>query len=65
MGNLNKKSTYLGDGLYATDDGFMIELSCERENGKHWVGLEDEVLSSLIRFLEKSRDVKITIEKNP
>jgi len=35
--------TYLGDGLYASYDGFMITLRAPRTNGDHWVGLEPEV----------------------
>jgi len=54
--------TYLGDGLYASDDGFMLTLRAPRENGDHWVGLEDEILHNLFKFLERSRGVKITVE---
>lgn len=55
--------TYLGDGLYAKDDGYHIVLWTERTGeGVHYVALEDSVLDSLVRFIERERDVKVTIE---
>ena len=32
--------TYLGDGLYASFDGFSFVLRAPREGGNHWVALE-------------------------
>lgn len=58
-----KQEVYLGDGLYAVDRGFMFDLWCERENGKNWVALEDEVLQAFFRFIEKTRGVKIEVKK--
>lgn len=57
------KETYLGDGLYASDDGWMFWLRAPREDGDHRVALESEVLDEFFRFIEKSRGVKITVEK--
>jgi hypothetical protein len=57
------KETYLGDGLYASDDGFQIKLRAPRENGDHVVYLEPEVVHEFMRFLEKARGLKITAEK--
>ena len=45
-----KDESYLGDGLYASFDGFMITLRAPRENGDHWVGLEPETLKALVDF---------------
>lgn len=59
----NKKEAYLGDGLYASDNGFQLWLRAPRMDGDHEVALEDDVLSEFFRFIEKSRGVKITIEK--
>lgn len=56
---------YLGDGLFVSDDGYMIILSAPRQEGEHWVGLEPEVLDSLFHYIEKKRGVKITVEKAP
>jgi hypothetical protein len=58
----HQNESYLGDGLYARDDGFMIVLRAPREDGDHWVGLEAPVLSSLLEFIEKARGVKISVK---
>jgi hypothetical protein len=61
------KEVYLGDGLYASFDGFMITLRAPRSNGDHWVGLEPEVyrefkmfgdacMEELRREMEKARE---------
>ncbi len=47
--------TYLGDGLYASFDGFMITLRAPREHGDHWVGLEPQILAALIEFAQENR----------
>jgi hypothetical protein len=48
---MNKENeTYLGDGLYASFDGWMIRLRAPRLDGDHWVGLEPEVFDSLLAF---------------
>lgn len=57
------KETYLGDGLYASDDGFQIALRAPREVGDHFVYMEPEVISAFIRFLETSRGLKIDVQK--
>jgi hypothetical protein len=44
-----QKETYLGDGVYASYDGFQIWLRTPREEGDHRIALEPEVLA---RFLE-------------
>jgi hypothetical protein len=49
------KETYLGDGLYASFDGFMLVLRAPRTEGDHWVGLEPEVYDALIRFVAEVR----------
>lgn len=45
--------TYLGDGLYASYDGYAIRLRAPRASGDHWVGLEPDVMRNLIRFAER------------
>lgn len=60
---MNANETYLGDGLYARDDGFQIWLRAPRENGDHEVALEPSVLSEFMSFLERSRGVKISVQK--
>lgn len=51
------KKTYLGDGLYASDDGFMITLTAPRENGDHYVVMEPDVFLAFMLFLEKNRGI--------
>lgn len=48
------EETYLGDGLYASFDGFMITLRAPRQGGDHHVSLEPDVLASFIRYLHRN-----------
>lgn len=48
--------TYLGDGLYASFDGFQIRLRaprCGREDTDHCVYLEPSVYAALCEFGDK------------
>lgn len=45
--------SYLGDGLYASFDGFTIWLRAPREGGDHYVGLEPAVFVELLRYAEE------------
>ena len=45
--------TYLGDGLYASFDGWMITLSAPREHGEHYIALEPEVFEALLQYAMK------------
>ena len=45
--------SYLGDGLYATFDGWQIVLRAPRADGDHRVALEPEVYTALLRFAER------------
>lgn len=55
--------TYLGDGLYAVDHGFQIELYTGNENAKeNSVYLDGPTLAGFLSFIEISRGVKITID---
>ena len=47
--------TYLGDGLYASYDGFQIRLYTERGNGTHEVFLDDRTLTAFERFVAELR----------
>lgn len=38
---------YLGDGVYATFDGYQVILTTERLDGVHWVAVEPQVLTAL------------------
>lgn len=43
--------TYLGDGLYASFDGFRIKLRAPRLEGDYEVYLEPQVLQAFQRFV--------------
>lgn len=45
------REVYLGDGLYASFDGYMIKLRAPRREGEHEVFLEPAVLDSLLAFV--------------
>lgn len=51
--NKHSKEIYLGDGLYASFDGYHINLRAPRELGDHHVSLEPEVYESLIEYRNK------------
>jgi hypothetical protein len=44
------KETYLGDGLYASFDGWQFKLRAPREDGDHVVYLDPDVYRSFERF---------------
>ena len=41
---------YLGDGLYASFDGYQFVLRAPREDGDHWVALEPSTLVAFDEF---------------
>jgi len=45
--------TYLGDGLYASFDGYMIILRAPRAEGDHWIALEPKVYANLVTFVKE------------
>lgn len=45
--------TYLGDGLYASFNGYMIVLRAPRMEGDHHVGLEPDVLREFIHYAKR------------
>lgn len=46
-----ERETYLGDGLYASFDGFQINLRAPRARGDDWVALEPAVWTELLRYI--------------
>lgn len=58
-----KDKTYLGDDLYASDDGFQICLTAQRGYVNHEVYLDPGVLLKFFRFVEKTRNIKIVIKR--
>jgi hypothetical protein len=46
------KETYLGDGLYASFDGWQFKLRAPRDGGDHEVYLDDVVLAAFEAFVK-------------
>lgn len=49
------KGDYLGDGLYASFDGWQFRLWTERETGVHEVFLDPETLESFLAYVKQAR----------
>lgn len=47
-----EREEYLGDGLYASFDGWQVRLRAPREHGDHEVYLEQSTLQALLQFLD-------------
>jgi hypothetical protein len=47
---------YLGDGLYASFDGYGIGLHAPRLEGDHWVYLEPDTYESLLCYVESLKE---------
>ncbi len=41
---------YVGDGVYASNDGWHVILETERENGTNQIYLEPEMLSLVMEY---------------
>lgn len=54
MSAMNKE-IYLGDGLYASFDGYQITLRAPRAEGDHFVALEPAVLRAFERYVAELR----------
>lgn len=46
-----ERETYLGDGVYASFDGYQIWLRAPRETGDHMVALEADVYDALVAYV--------------
>lgn len=51
-----QKETYLGDGLYASFDGWQVWLRAPRPDGDHLVALEPEVLVALLQYIQQLKN---------
>jgi len=54
--------TYLGDGLYASFDGFCVWLRTPRPEGDHRVALEPEVWRALRAWIDSHSLLKLHME---
>jgi hypothetical protein len=62
MSTLDQHDSYLGDGVYASFDGFQIWLAVNRPDNKQ-VALEPQVLKALIAYVSRVYGLKITVTK--
>jgi hypothetical protein len=53
---MSGKETYLGDGLYASFDGWQFCLRAPRENGDHFVYMEASVLRAFQAFVKRATE---------
>lgn len=56
--------TYIGDGVYAYDDGDTVKLITQREGGWESIYLDSSFLSSLFALMERTRKFKIGVTWN-
>lgn len=58
----NNKQVYLGDGLYVSFDGYQFVLVAPRKNNeRHWVALEPNVLRSFLDFVGHVTASKVSV----
>jgi sialic acid synthase SpsE len=50
----HEREVYLGDGLYASFDGYHFILRAPREGGDHYVALEPAVFAVLLKFRKET-----------
>jgi hypothetical protein len=62
---MNGHETYLGDGCYASWDGWQVKLRAPREGGDHVVFLEDGLtLQAFFEFID-TLPIKIGASSEP
>ena len=60
---LGPLESFLGNGIFASDDGSVIHLRNSTEDGESNIELTPHALDSFFRYIEYKRNVKITIGK--
>jgi hypothetical protein len=60
---VSKEKVYIGDGVFASNDGMHVILETERENGINIIYLDDVVLDQLFRYIERIHGVEITMKE--
>jgi len=54
---MEREATYLGDGVYASHDGFHVWLAVNHhENNVVVVALEPQVLANLVKYVEMLKE---------
>jgi hypothetical protein len=60
----DQKDAYLGDGVYASFDGWQIWLAVNHHENKQ-VAIEPTVLMMLLAYAESVYNLKITVTQEP
>ena len=60
---MTMNDTYLGDGVYASYDGYLIWLALRGEYYTHRIALEPDVLAAFDEFRAKLRDTPFVEEE--
>lgn len=55
------EETYLGDGLYASYDGYQLKLRAPREEGDHIVYLEPSTLLALNDYIISLEQINVAV----
>jgi hypothetical protein len=53
---MSTDEVYLGDGLYASFDGYQFTLRAPRAEGDHYVALEPLVMDKFMAYVKKTTD---------
>ena len=62
---MSQHETYLGDGLFASWDGWQVKLRAPREGGDHVVFLEDGLtLEAFLEFLRCTPDKATRLKRS-
>jgi len=64
MSTDNQHDAYLGDGVYASFDGYQIWLAVNHHENKQ-VAMEPTVLLSLLAYAERVHGLTITVTQEP
>jgi hypothetical protein len=64
MTTVDQRDAYLGDGVYASFDGYQIWLAVNHHENKQ-VAMEPTVLMMLLAYAEDVYGLKITVTQEP
>ena len=56
MSDAVERESYLGDGVYASFDGYQVCLRAPREHGDHVVYLDGSTLAAFDEYVRRLRD---------
>lgn len=60
---MTEAETYLGDGLYASHDGYQFKLRAPTDFGDYYVYLDAYVLQNFLNYAGETLGVQIAVTK--